>query len=282
MECKRVRSILLFFLLLFFPNFVWASDQVVFSCPKMVMVGNYVDCVGKLNSDTIIEGIQAKYQYDSAFTYVGSSSFSDWTSLTSNATGFALVNVNGTNTEQFLQTRFVVAPNATTGDSYKIGLTDILISDGVKDNSVLDQNFSIRILSVSDVIGNISVEDQNLELKDGVTDYTITVDYGVSSVSLAASLKDSSFSYVEGFGPRELNNLVVGENKFLLKIKNTDDENELVTYNLNIYRLDQKKDVVLDNPKTGSPVLVVGFILMVSLGFVVINYKKNIVRGHEK
>ena len=87
---------------------------------------------------------------------------------------------------------------------------------------------------------------------------------------------------MEGFGPRELNNLVVGENKFLLKIKNTDDENELVTYNLNIYRLDQKKDVVLDNPKTGSPVLVVGFILMVSLGFVVINYKKNIVRGHEK
>lgn len=186
----------------------------------------------------------------------------------------ALVNLNGATKEKFLQTRFVVAPNTTAGKSYKIGLTDILISDGVKDNSVLDQNFSIQILSMSDVVGNISVGNQDLELKDGVTDYIITVDYGVSSVRLTASLKDSSFSYVEGFGPRELDNLVVGENKFLLKVKNADDENELVTYNLNIYRLDQKKNAVLDNPKTGSSVFCVGLILMISLGVILINYKK--------
>ena len=270
-------------MILFFCFFetVFADSDVNFICSSKVMIGGQVDCTLDFQSIDVIYGIQAKYKYDDVFSYVQSVASDSWNSGSFfSANGFLVLNLAGASTETVFHIKFLVSANAEIGKEYSIQLMDIMLSNGSNDVSIENKNTDVKILSVFDFLNNISVGNQSLEIKDGVENYTVVVDNDTTVVHLSADLKDDSFSFVDGYGPRDISNLQEGDNVVYLKIKNTEDSTEFITYTFNIQRLGKDNGITnveeqISNPKTGNlEIIIVSFILIFSFGMGIFIYKK--------
>ncbi len=270
-------------MILFFCFFetVFADSDVNFICSSKVMIGGQVDCALDFQSIDAIYGIQAKYKYDDVFSYVQSVASDSWNSGSFfSANGFSVLNLAGASTGKVFHIKFLVSANADIGQEYSIQLTDIMLSNGSSDVSIENKNTNVKILSVFDFLNNISVGNQSLEIKDGVENYTVVVDNDTTVVHLSADLKDDSFSFVDGYGPRDITNLQEGDNVVYLKIKNTEDSTEFITYTFNIQRLGKGNGITngeeqISNPKTGNlEIIIVSFILIFSFGMGIFIYKK--------
>ena len=269
--------------ILFFCFFetVFADSDVNFICSSKVMIGGQVDCTLDFQSIDAIYGIQAKYKYDDVFSYVQSVASDSWNSGSFfSANGFLVLNLAGASTGTVFHIKFLVSANAEIGKEYSIQLMDIMLSNGSNDVSIENKNTDVKILSVFDFLNNISVGNQSLEIKDGVENYTVVVDNDTTVVHLSADLKDDSFSFVDGYGPRDISNLQEGDNVVYLKIKNTEDSTEFITYTFNIQRLGKDNGITnveeqISNPKTGNlEIIIVSFILIFSFGMGIFIYKK--------
>ena len=269
--------------ILFFCFFetVFADSDVNFICSSKVMIGGQVDCTLDFQSIDVIYGIQAKYKYDDVFSYVQSVASDSWNSGSFfSANGFLVLNLAGASTGTVFHIKFLVSANAEIGKEYSIQLMDIMLSNGSNDVSIENKNTDVKILSVFDFLNNISVGNQSLEIKDGVENYTVVVDNDTTVVHLSADLKDDSFSFVDGYGPRDISNLQEGDNVVYLKIKNTEDSTEFITYTFNIQRLGKDNGITnveeqISNPKTGNlEIIIVSFILIFSFGMGIFIYKK--------
>lgn len=270
-------------MILFFCFFetVFADSDVNFICSSKVMIGGQVDCTLDFQSIDVIYGIQAKYKYDDVFSYVQSVASDSWNSGSFfSANGFLVLNLAGASTGTVFHIKFLVSANAEIGKEYSIQLMDIMLSNGSNDVSIENKNTDVKILSVFDFLNNISVGNQSLEIKDGVENYTVVVDNDTTVVHLSADLKDDSFSFVDGYGPRDISNLQEGDNVVYLKIKNTEDSTEFITYTFNIQRLGKDNGITnveeqISNPKTGNlEIIIVSFILIFSFGMGIFIYKK--------
>lgn len=270
-------------MILFFCFFetVFADSDVNFICSSKVMIGGQVDCTLDFQSIDAIYGIQAKYKYDDVFSYVQSVASDSWNSGSFlSANGFLVLNLAGASTGTVFHTKFLVSANAEIGKEYSIQLMDIMLSNGSSDVSIENKNTDVKILSVFDFLNNISVGNQSLEIKDGVENYTVVVDNDTTVVHLSADLKDDSFSFVDGYGPRNISNLQEGDNVVYLKIKNAGDSAEFITYTFNIQRLGKDNGITngeeqISNPKTGNlEIIIVSFILIFSFGIGIFIYKK--------
>lgn len=277
---KKILKILIIFtiLLVLYPNYVIADTDIKLDCYDEVMVGNKLECkVNLLNSDQVIKGIQMNYNYDNVFSYIQTNPGSNWSAASINNEGFVVLNLDGINkNDDIVQIEFLVSNDAIVQKEYKFSLSNIYLSDGDKDISIANKSANVKVLSILDILESISIDNNSLFLKDGVTDYNYEVSSDVSTVNIKAVLKNEKYDYVKGYEPRKIQNLKTGDNPVEIKIKT--GERELITFNINIKRLAANKEVNnndVDNPDAGTfSIYIVIFVLLISVAMLIFSKQK--------
>ena len=263
---KKYSYLFLIFLVSLIPEYVFASSDIDFSCSSEVLVGNRVTCIVKLKSTDTILGGTLEYEYSDALTYEKTILDDEFLTLANSSKGVTIVNENGfQNSSKIATISFLISNNAIPSTVYSVKLKNIQLSDGENDILIGDKEASIKVLSLSEIVNYISVNDSKLEIKDGITNYTVTVPNTVRQVKVLSELSSDKLQFVENKGPRTISGLKVGDNIFDLVIEN--EEEILVNYKINVKRLTEGEILEdVDNPKTGSIaiVIIVG-ILIISL-----------------
>lgn len=280
----NVRKCLILILFIFIPFFVEAEDDFGITCPKEILIGSQVNCSLTLASQANIKGIMANYEFNEAFSYLDTKFVSSWDSELSNNKGFTIVSTDGISNGKIADLNLVLSNNGVVGNEYKVSLKNIVLSDGEKDIILANKESLVKVLSVNDIVDSIFVNNMELEVKDGVTEYTVNVDNNISNANLLLTLKnEEKYKFVENFGSRSVSDLKVGNNIYQIKIVDLNGV-ELVTYSFNIVRKDVGKeniDNIDDNPKTG------GFSIMIVLGVLIMSllilsfYKKYLRRNND-
>lgn len=272
---KRVIFYICIIFILFVPVTVSASSDVVLDCLDEAMVGNEVYCDILLKPEEKIMGVLSKYEYDPVLTYYKTELSESWKVVSNSSKGFIFTNVDGiSNENELAKVYFYISNDAVIGKEYQIRLKGLQLSNGNLDIDLDDKVSTVKILSVQDILTSLKVYDKQLELKDGVTSYTVTVPNEVTSVEVSAILKDEKYQFANGYAPGSYDNLKVGDNLIDLQIKK--DDLVLLNYQIFVHRLAKNEEVsdekeVISNPKTGSLVTkVVIFVFVVSLCVLVV------------
>ena len=93
-------------------------------------------------------------------------------------------------------------------------------------------------------LSSIGVNGKNINFNEDKFEYNISVEYDVTTAKITGSLKDSSSSFVNGYGPRTIN-LNEGNNKVELRVIS---ENGITrTYTININRKEDPNNKSDDN-----------------------------------
>ena len=281
MKKKNLMLMLILLFIFTFDNSVLADESmnsdILFSCTKLQLKNNQVNCEIQLNPNgKNIKGIEVNYQFEDVFSYVKSQFYQKSEVLEDNSQGFALLFFDGiTEKTTIAKISFFISSNAISGKNYGISLKNILLTDGTKDILETDKEDSIRTLSYLEVIGKISAGNDILQLQDGVNNYTIDVDYDVSSIEIGAELLNQSYQFLPGYGPRTVEGLQVGTNEVHLKI--AQNENVIIDYTINVIRSAPLKEIMQENPKTGNifQVVFVAFMFIFSLFLIFYLFKNN-------
>ena len=276
-KCSLVIVFLFFFLGI--PKSVFAGlIDVGFTCSEEVMIGGTVSCkISLMNSSFTIKGIQANHKFDESFSYVKTISGSNWNIVSAHSEGLMLTNLDGvTENSDMAQVDFLVSNQASVGKEYEFQLNNILLTDGEKDLDISNKISKVKVLSVLDVLESLNINGETLEVKDGITNYTVYVENNVDRAKIEAVLKNDRYLFDEEYGPREITDLKVGENEVKLKILSGDQE--LITFTVVLNR-SAKEEVVANvdtNPKTGNfPIFMVIIVMISSIGVLVYFQRKN-------
>lgn len=119
------------------------------------------------------------------------------------------------------------------------GSTYITMNGTITGNAVTEKYLVVvnsnEIKSDNNKLSSLSLSTGMLEFKSNINKYNTIVPKTVSSLTISASLESTKASYVEGYGPREVN-LKVGTNTFYIKVKAEDGS--VNTYTIGIIRSD--------------------------------------------
>lgn len=92
--------------------------------------------------------------------------------------------------------------------------------------------------SANNNLASLKLSEGTIDFKASTTTYDVTVNSNITKITVDATLADSKASFVSGYGPRTIN-LVDGNNKVLIKIKN--EKEEIKTYTININKDDGRE-----------------------------------------
>lgn len=277
----NVRKCLILILFIFIPFFVEAEDDFGITCPKEILIGSQVNCSLTLASQANIKGIMANYEFNEVFSYLDTKFVSSWDNEFSNNKGFTIINTDGFSNGNVADLNLVLSDSGVIGNEYKIGLNNIVLSDGEKDIFVANKENILKVLSVNNIVDSIFVNDVKLEVKDGIAEYTVDVDNIVSNVNLFVSLKDENkYRFVENYGSRSVSGLKVGTNVYQIKIVGLDGF-ELINYTFNIVRKDVEKESVdnmVDNSEFSSFSIIIIVITLLIMSLLILKFYKKFLR----
>lgn len=124
-------------------------------------------------------------------------------------------------------------------------------------------------------LSKLTINGKNIDLKDNIYSYDFEVDSDIDKVKIDAKLQDEKNKFVDGYGPRTINNLESNKTKVVLKTKGQDGND--VTYIINIIKKDKDKseEDINKNIKTGvASICLVAIIALVTLLIGIIAYRK--------
>lgn len=280
-----VRNKILFMLVLFIflPNTILAEEnEVTLQCPNEIMIGNEIECKINLDSQEKIKGILLNYKFDETFSYLETNVSSNFENILSNNQGLTVIHKEGITNSNIATLKLIVSNDAIIHKEYKINLNNISLSNGEKDIYLTEKEETLKVLSITDIVDSIYINNAKLEVKDGITDYTIEVDNYLDKSEIVVNLKSDKYKFISGYGSRTVTNLKVGDNIQQVKITNQ-EENVLVIYNINIKRKAQEKnqlESVNENPKTGTTYIYLFLGLLLISSLIIIKYKKRL-RGND-
>ncbi len=169
---------------------------------------------------------------------------------------------------------------------------------GVKKLAYGENRFKINVTGENDIensytlivnrpesrmLSKLAINNQDVALREDVYEYTVTVGYDVMSLTLTSELQNPDYvTFVDGFGPREITDLAVGNNQVLVKVVDRDHQ-ELI-YTINVERLDNVENPETDdegstpveNPDTGVSrfyMIGLGAVLVAMIAFIWIKKK---------
>lgn len=282
---KKYRLILL--LLLFFivcPKDVFAvcSNEIEYSCSDEVMVSGTVSCRIYLENScsTLVKGIQANHQFNEAFSYVKTVSGTEWSIASAHSEGLMLTNVDGISKDSAMaQVDFLVSDQVMVGNEYEFQLHNVFLTDGTQDLKIDNKISKVKVLSILDVLESLTVNGKSLEVKDGITNYTVYLENNVDRTMIEAVLKSDKYQFDNEYGPREITGLKVGENEVKLKILSSDRELITITILLNRSANGEIIENISSNPKTGNfPILAFVGVMISSIGIFIYFQRKNSVK----
>ncbi len=107
-------------------------------------------------------------------------------------------------------------------------------------NSIITEKYLIVVTdtvkkSNNGNLSSITLSSGTIEFKNNITKYTLMVPNSVSNIRIAATLEDSTATFVSGYGPRNVD-LKVGNNNIYLKVQAADGSSNV--YTLTIVRSD--------------------------------------------
>lgn len=124
-------------------------------------------------------------------------------------------------------------------------------------------------------LSKLTINGKDIDLKDNIYSYDFEVDSDIDKVKIDAKLQDEKNKFVDGYGPRTINNLESNKTKVGLKTKGQDGND--VTYIINIIKKDKDKseEDINKNIKTGvASICLVAIIALVTLLIGIIAYRK--------
>lgn len=176
--------------------------------------------------------------------------------------GFSADKTTYTMTVDVSKTKINIAATATassskiTGDigekTLKSGSNKFNIS--VKSESGLEKKYVLEVIKPEiKKLKTLSINNDTIKLEEGKYEYSHTIKNDVTSIDIKAELNDTKLTaFVDGYGARKVENLKVGANEILIKIK--DNLNEEKTYKIIVNRLneDGKTESTDDKESTGA------------------------------
>lgn len=274
MNKKKLFYIYVLSLTILIPNQASAvNTDITFTCDDEVVRGNKINCIIKTSLvESNIKGIQLNYDIANNFSYVETTTENDWKLLSHNNEGLmAIKPVGTTNNETITNTSFIVSNDTDTSTNYNFKIKNIVLSDGEKDITVEEKNYSIKVLSILDIIDSIKINSKDITLKDGINNYTFNVGTK-DSVDLIINLKDENYTFKDNFTSGTITNLKDGDNIKNITIQKNNKEYLNLTFNFQKNVI--KDENIEENPKTGNKIIIPILTLFISLILIIV-YKKN-------
>lgn len=205
------------------------SINLSLNCPESGKAGETISCSISAFSSANINGVTANYNFDSGVSLVSFTPSSGLSNYGSSVKGFAVGNTNGVGNSTNVGTLKVTLPsNATSNQTYKIGLTNIGGSDtNFDDLSGSSVSKSVRIKSNINTLSSLSISGANINFSENNTSYSATV--SSETIVISATAKDSRAS-VSGTGTKTLN---YGNNTFNITVTSEDGNKKIYTININ-------------------------------------------------
>ena len=140
--------------------------------------------------------------------------------------------------------------------------------------------------STVNTIKSLTLNNQDIEIKDNVLEYTVRFDENVTKLVMNATLTDEKSSFVEDYEPRTIN-LEKGTNLIQLRVKS--EAESVRAYLIKVIRgketpIEKQKNETtnnttktntISNPKTGSTFIkIIISLLFISIATVVLYYNK--------
>ena len=228
--------ILIVFVILLIPiNIKAATINTSLICPTSANKGDTISCKLNVTSDVTINGVAAKYNLGSNFTYV---SFTPNTSIgfSSNytsATGFSVGNNNGKN-----GTFTIGVLKVKVNNPGSLSVTNFDISDtNFNSYTVANKTATIRLNSTNNNLEALSTNQGNIIFDKNTLNYNLNVESNITSITINASLEDKTSKFVNGYGPRTVN-LKYGKNPIQIKVQA--ESSTIKTYTINVNRKDNR------------------------------------------
>ena len=199
------------------------------NCPESGKAGETISCSISASSSANINGVTANYNFASGVSFVSFTPSNGLSNYGSSVRGFAVGNTNGVGNSTNVGTLKVTLPsNATSNQTYKIGLTNVGGSDtNFDDLSGSSVSKSVRIKSNINTLSSLSVSGANINFSENNTSYSATV--SSETIVISATAKDSRAS-VSGTGTKTLN---YGNNTFNVTVTSEDGNKKTYTININ-------------------------------------------------
>lgn len=205
------------------------SINLSLNCPGSGKAGETISCSINASSSANINGVTANYNFDSGVNLVSFIPSNGLSNYGSSVKGFAVGNTNGVGNSTNVGTLKVTLPsNATSNQTYKIGLTNVGGSDtNFDDLSGSSVSKSVRIKSNINTLSSLSVSGANINFSENNTSYSATV--SSETIIINATAKNSRAS-VSGTGTKTLN---YGNNTFNITVTSEDGNKKVYTININ-------------------------------------------------
>lgn len=205
------------------------SINLSLNCPESGKAGETISCSVSASSSANINGVTANYNFASGVSFVSFTPSNGLSNYGSSVKGFAVGNTNGVGNSTNVGTLKVTLPsNATSNQTYKIGLTNVGGSDtNFDDLSGSSVSKSVRIKSNINTLSSLSVSGANINFSENNTSYSATV--SLETIVISATAKDSRAS-VSGTGTKTLN---YGNNTFNVTVTSEDGNKKTYTISVN-------------------------------------------------
>lgn len=225
---RKVIRHLIVLTLIFLPIKTYAAGvSMSLSCPSKANVNETISCNVNVNSSTKVNGIAAKLNLGSAFSYVSFTPTSGFTSYYNSKAGFSIGNnagKSGSYTVGILKLKVLKA------GSFNVNSFDISDTSG-KAYTPGNVSKSVAIKSRENTLSALNITGQKLapNFSPNTTSYSLTVDDKVTSININATKKDNSAT-LTGTGKKTVN---YGKNTYNITVTSESGTKKVYTIIVN-------------------------------------------------
>lgn len=224
---KGIRYLILL-TIIFLPIKTYAAGvSISLSCPSKANVNETISCNVNVNTGTKVNGIAAKLNLGSAFSYVSFTPTNGFTAYYNSKAGFSIGNNSGKSGQY---TVGVLKLKVLKAGSFTVNGFDVSDTSG-KAYTPSNVSKSVTIKSKENNLSALSITGQKLSpnFSPNTTSYSLTVDDKVTSININATKKDNSAT-LTGTGKKTVN---YGKNTYTITVTSESGAKKVYTIIVN-------------------------------------------------
>ncbi len=224
---KGIRYLILL-TIIFLPIKTYAAGvSISLSCPSKANVNETISCNVNVNTGTKVNGIAAKLNLGSAFSYVSFTPTNGFTAYYNSKAGFSIGNNSGKSGQY---TVGVLKLKVLKAGSFTVNRFDVSDTSG-KAYTPSNVSKSVTIKSKENNLSALSITGQKLSpnFSPNTTSYSLTVDDKVTSININATKKDNSAT-LTGTGKKTVN---YGKNTYTITVTSESGAKKVYTIIVN-------------------------------------------------
>lgn len=225
---RKVVKYFIFLALILLPIKIYAASvSMSLSCPNKANINETISCKVNVNTNTKVNGIAAKLNLGSAFSYVSFTPANGFTSYYNSKAGFSIGNNDGKSGSYTVGTLKLKVLQA---GSFTLNSFDVSDTDG-KAYTPANVSKSVTIKSKENSLSSLSITGQTLTpaFSSNTTSYSLTVDDKVTTIMINATKKDGNAT-VTGTGKKTVN---YGKNTYNVTVTSESGAKKVYTITVN-------------------------------------------------